>query len=335
MIYKIQDELRFGANISLLEEIPVGNWLLSQDEHTKEFFLVHQPDFKLPEKIYGNEEKMAQRYIDTFNRVNNNVGVLFTGQKGNGKSLTAKLVCQLLKKPVIIITQPFIGEAFQNFLGSMTQEVAVFIDEFEKVYPEDDNKQENFLPILDGVFQSKKLFLFTSNSMNINPFLKNRPGRIRYLRKYEGLEMSVMQEIIDDRLENKEHKEPLRQLLNILSNVSMDVLLHLIEEINFYDETPLETVRMMNIQVEHSEFDVLMYLNGKRRTAKVHYNPLTVKYIYINYKETDDRGESRWKWFEKEAEDFDIQAVDGEFIFKDADNNKLIFTASKPFEFNL
>lgn len=335
MIYKIQDELRFGANIELLDKIPVGNWLLSQDEHTKEFFLVQQPNFKLPTKIYGKEEDLAQRYIDTFTRIDRNVGVLLTGQKGNGKSLNAKIICNMSNLPVIIITQPFVGEKFQSFLGGMTQEVVVFIDEFEKVYPEDDNKQEDFLPILDGVFQTKKLFLFTSNSMAINKFLKSRPGRIRYLRKFEGLESSVIDEIISDRLKNSEHKKELKELLNILCNVSMDVLLHLIEEINFYDEPPLETVRKMNIQVEHSEFDVLMYINGKRRTAKIHYNPLTVKYLYINYKDENDRGETRWKWFEKPTEDFDIQAVDGEFIFKDTENNKLIFTASKPFEFSL
>ncbi|MDC7248619.1 MAG: AAA family ATPase [Sphaerochaetaceae bacterium] len=263
------------------------------------------------------------------------MGVLLTGDKGNGKSLTAKMICQKSGLPVIMVTQPFVGEAYQNFLGTMKQEVVVFYDEFEKVYPEEDKKQEEFLPILDGIFQSKKLFLFTTNSLEINQFLMNRPGRIRYLRKYRGLEKDVVKEVIKDKLEDKDREKELMELVNILSNISMDVLLHIIEEMNLYNESPLESVRMLNVQVEHSEFDVLMYIKGKRHIAKIHYNPLTTKYIWVSYKEVDERDNVRWRYFEKESDEFDIQAVDGEFIFQDKEGNKLIFTASKPFEFSL
>lgn len=334
MIYKTQDQLRFGADITLLEEIPVGIWLLLQDELTKEFYLERQPNFTLPDKIYGNEKAIALRYLETFRKVSKNTGVLLTGQKGNGKSLTAKIVCQSSTLPVILITQPFVGEVFQSFLGSMKQEVIIFIDEFEKVYSED-KQQEEFLPILDGVFESKKLFLFTSNSMRINDFLKNRPGRIRYLRKYRGLTPDVIDEIIEDKLEDKTKKEALIQLVHVLSNISMDVLLHLIEELNFYGETPLEAVRTMNIQVEHTEFDVMMYIDGKRRTSKIYYNPLTVKRIYLSYREKDERDMERWRYYEGDTDQMKVEAVNGDFIFSDKKGNEFTFTASKPFEFNL
>lgn len=335
MIFRKQNELRFGADVHLLEDIPVANWLLLFDDIRKEYYLEEQLPFELPEKIYGEEEALTDRYVNTYNKKDTNMGVLLTGDKGNGKSLTAKMICIKSKLPVIMVTQPFVGEAYQNFLGSMKQEVVLFYDEFEKVYPQEEKKQEEFLPILDGIFQSKKLFLFTTNSMEINEFLMNRPGRIRYLRKYRGLEKPVIKEVISDTLENKEHEKSLMELINILSNISMDVLIHIIDEMNLYDEAPLDAVRHLNVQVEHSEFDVLMFINGKRHMGKIHYNPLTVKHIWVSYKETDDRNNTRWKYYEKDIDEFDVQAIDGEFIFKDRDDNKLIFTASKPFEFSL
>lgn len=115
----------------------------------------------------------------------------------------------------------------------------------------------------------------------------------------------------------------------------MDVLLTLIQEVNLYDITPLEAVRMLNIQVEHNEFDVLMFLNGKRHITKVNYNPLISKYIYIAYKEVRDNGEDRWRYYEREKDEFDIQSGDGEFRFKDREGNEIIFTPSKSFEFSL
>lgn len=336
MIYRIQDELRFGADISLMEELPLGNWLLMFDEPRNEFYLKKQPDFDdLPKKLYGDDEKVAKIYLKTFESLKKNMGVLLTGQKGGGKSTMAKLICNLSNQPTILITQPFVGDLFKSFLSSITQHVNVFVDEFEKVYPDEEKKQEEFLTILDGVFQSKKLFIFTANSMSINQFLKNRPGRIRYLRKYGGLEKAVIKEIIADLLENSKHENDLISLTNLLSSVSMDVLLTLIQEVNLYDITPLEAVRMLNIQVEHNEFDVLMFLNGKRHITKINYNPLISKYIYIAYKEVRDNGEDRWRYYEREKDEFDIQSGDGEFRFKDREGNEIIFTPSKSFEFSL
>lgn len=335
MIYKTQNQLRFGKNITLLKKIPVGVWLLVQDELTKEFYLEKQADFTLPDKIYGKEEEVAERYLSTFNKSTKNEGILLTGEKGNGKTLMAKVICNKSNLPVILITQPFTGDSFQSFLGALKQQLVVFIDEFEKIYKDDAGQQLDFLSILDGVFESKKLFVFTSNSMQINDFLKNRPNRIRYLRRYRGLSRDVVEEIIEDKLENKEHKKELIEIVDLLSNVSMDVLLTLIQEINYYDEAPIKAVRMMNIQVEHSEFDVLMYIEGKKRVSKVYYNPLTMKRLYVTYKEEDDRGRMRHSYYEEATDQMTLLATNGEFIFTDKKGNELRFTASTPFEFNL
>lgn len=336
MIYNIRDEYRFGSDIKTFKKIPVNNYIVLQDEYSKEFYLKTIDSFTLPKKIYGKEEEIADRYLKSFNKSNKNMGVLLTGLKGSGKTLLAKILSEKSKLPVILVTQPFSGEDFQDFLSSLKQKVIVLVDEFEKVYA-DDEKQQQLLPVLDGVFETKIMFILTSNTLNVNEFLKNRPGRIRYLRQYDGLEKDTMNEIIDDLLEDKEKKNELIDVLNILSSVSIDVLLHLIQEMNDYDETAKESIRHLNIQVEHTTFDVRMYINNKLHYSKVNYNPLTSKYIYLTYKYQDDRDPSRDRWghYERDTDEMTIQCINGEFEFKDRDGNKIVFTPSKPFQFSI
>jgi hypothetical protein len=339
MILKENNRLTFSGDLEIIKEIPVGNWLLMFDEKRSEYILEKQDDFILPNKIYGEEEKVAERYLNTFKNKDGNLGILLTGIKGNGKSLMAKLVCNLSNLPVIIITQSFNGESFQNFLSSIKQEIVVFVDEFEKVYKDDkdgNSTQEELLPILDGVFQSKKLFLFTTNTLEINQFLKNRPGRIYYLRKYFGLDKKVIEEVIQDKLKDKTQKSELMNLLDLLGSVSMDVLDKLIQEMNLYNEPATTAIKYLNIQIEHNEFDVLMYIKGKRHVSKIYYNPITSNYVYVSYKENDEKsGDSRWRYYEAEKEDLTMEVVNSEFVFKDREGNKLIFTPSKTEEFQL
>lgn len=335
MILRTQNKLYFGREFEVLDTIPQGVWLLMFDELKKEYYLEKQADFTFPEKIYGDEEETALRPVRTFKRKNSNIGVLLTGTKGNGKTLTAKLICKYAEQPTILVTQPFLGEGFQNFLSTIQQEVSIYIDEFEKVYKKEEGHQEEFLHILDGVFQGKKLFIFTTNSPEINTFLKNRPGRIRYYKEYEGLDKKVIEEVIDDLLEDKSKKQEVIEITWLLGSTSMDVLLNLIDEMNAYGEPARVAINRLNIQVEHSEFDVLMFLNGKRFVSKIHYNPLTSKYIWIGYRDETSNGEPRFRYYEKEVEEMTIQSNNGEFIFKDLEGNELTFTPSKSFKFKI
>ncbi|MCA9749413.1 MAG: AAA family ATPase, partial [Romboutsia sp.] len=278
-IVNIEDRFYIEKDVKVEDKLEKGVYLLHKNEHSSEHFLQKLNDFNLPEKIYGDEQKIVDRYLNTFSMSNKNMGVLLTGLKGNGKSLTAKLLSKTSDLPTILITECYKGVEFKQFLQDLKQEAIILIDEFEKIYTNEDNNQEEFLSILDGVFENKKLFIFTTNTLDINQFLKNRPNRIRYLREYDGLEKPIILEIIDDLLENKSKKKELIEVLNILSSVSMDVLLHLIQEMNYYEESARQAVKHLNIQVEHTTFDVRLYFNGKLYHSKVNYNPLTSKYI--------------------------------------------------------
>ncbi len=282
MWIKQENELSFTAsNIEALSEIPKGNWLLKYNQ-IKGFFLERTPEFKFPKKIYGDSEKIAARYLNTFSNQNNNLGVLLTGLKGTGKSVTAKLTCGKSNLPVILITEPFTGDGFKSFLSNISQEAVIFIDEFEKVYFNEE-LQNSFLSILDGIFEGKKMFIFTSNEKNkINHYMINRPGRVHYLKEYDALDSSIINDVINDNLKNKANTEGLLEVLNILSNVTMDMLISLIKEMNLYDEQARESIRFLNLRPERTSYDFNIYQNNIRIGGSyIDFHPLTLQNLSL------------------------------------------------------
>jgi len=147
MFYQIDDSIHIGEGIKTFRKLPKGNLLVMQNEVTKKFYLKKLEDFELPERIYGDLEKCADRYINTFNNSNKNTGVLLSGMKGGGKSLTAEICAVKSDLPTLWITQPFVGDEFLYFLSSIKQECIVLMNEFEKTYKEED--QEQLLSVLD------------------------------------------------------------------------------------------------------------------------------------------------------------------------------------------
>lgn len=283
MWVKQENELTFTASpIEALEEIPVGNWLLKFNLQ-KGYFLEKSPEFRMPKKIYGDSEKLAQRYLNTFSERSNNLGILLTGLKGTGKSITAKITCKNSNLPVILITEPFTGDGFKSFLSNITQPVIVFIDEFEKVYF-DTALQNSFLSILDGIFEGKKMFLFTSNEKKkINEYLINRPGRVHYLKEYNALEEALIHDVVDDNLIIKEHKEELMDVIGILTDVTMDMLISLIGEMNLYEESARESIRLLNLRPESKNYDVEVFNKNNVRigSGTINHHPLVSENLHI------------------------------------------------------
>ena len=304
-----------------------NNFLLKNTP--KGFTLELQPEFVLPKKVYGDLDSVVSRVLTTFKDESSNVGVLFSGIKGNSKTTTAKTLCIESGLSVIMITEPYTGADFKAFLSSLKQEVVIFIDEFEKVYHTDELQQE-FLSILDGLFDKKKLFLFTSNSADINSYLRNRPSRIYYHFKYDNLESNVVDEIIENELEDKEFEPDLRAVLQILGSVSIDVLLKFIAEVNRFSKSPKELIKGMNIEIEQTNFSVIMIVNGERAETTCKFNPLVREEFFLTYQ--DEKG--RHKWFEGNFNDYTMYTKGASFVYENT-QNKLVFTPFKPFKFSL
>lgn len=210
--------------------------------------------FPLPEKIYGVHSKMINRIYKTYNTLENNLGCIFDGIKGTGKSVTAELICNELNLPVIVITSPYSG--IDSFVGTIDQEVIIFVDEFEKIFSNDIlQKKESsettmLLSLTDGVSKSfyKRLFIFTSNSPGFSDKFIDRPGRIRYIKTFGNLEVSTIEEIVDDLLENKDFRSDAIKFISSLNLITIDIVKSIIQEINIHDEPPKEFEDVFNVR---------------------------------------------------------------------------------------
>lgn len=250
-------------DLKLSKEVPVGVWKLSCAQFVG--FFLEETEIKLSHgKIYGDAQNIADHVVEAFekNDSNKNLGVLFSGEKGLGKTLTTRLILEKFygKKPIIIISEYINGmtDFISNFKGCI-----ILMDEFEKfmggnINCEDENgitKQETFLSIFDGNTNcSGNLFLLTVNSTyKLDDNLKSRPGRIRYHYKFTSENATVVRNYCNDNLNNKEIIEDIVTTLGEAGFVSMDILSSFVDELNkFPDKKPSEVLKYFNIETENS-----------------------------------------------------------------------------------
>jgi hypothetical protein len=223
--------------------------------------------FDLPEKFYGDVFEKTKRVLGTYSDRQTSTGVLFVGEKGSGKSLTSKYICNSLVDiniPTIIISNAFGNSKFCEFIKNIDQDCVILIDEFEKLYPHksydssdidcepdssDSNSSQNgLLSLFDGVFSSRKLFILTANNRHkISPYLLNRPGRLYYLFEYSGLTSEFVEDYCQDKLVNKSHMTKILAITSLFESFTFDMLQGLVEEMNRFDIPPEEAIEGMNI----------------------------------------------------------------------------------------
>ena len=239
-----------GNSLDIQESLPAGNYTVKF--HPMEGFSLEEVDqFRMPDKVYGDCLSNADRIVNTFMQRDGNTGVLLTGEKGSGKTLLARQVAIQSGLPVIIINSDHSGDDFNSFLSSITQPCIVFLDEFEKTYSRE--KQEKILTLLDGTYQSRKLFLLTSNDKyRIDNNMRNRPGRIFYLIEFGGLEEEFIVEYCRDNLKDQSYVPDMIRVSLLFDIFNFDLLTAFVEESNRYGENPKSLVKLLNAKPEYS-----------------------------------------------------------------------------------
>lgn len=241
---------------SVTDTLPLGNYML-QFNPMQGFYLKQINIFELPEKIYGKPKEFCERILKTYNILNESTGVFLSGLKGTGKTVTAKVLALMSGLPIINISEDYskMGSSFVNFLHSLPNKNAIFIDEFEKVYPNIESRNV-FLSILDGNFTSNNLYILTSNSSSIGEYFRNRLKRIRYHKDYNNIEDSILNEVLDDLLTNKEFKQDIINTVKSSGIVTMDIIISLIQEVNIHNLPASELVKELNIHSESVTFNI-------------------------------------------------------------------------------
>lgn len=355
-------------SMDLHEQLPAGNYVVKMDPFDN-FFIEQIEDFDTPSKLYGDTTRNTDRIINSFWNRDKSTGVMLVGEKGSGKTLLSKNICIELAKqsvPTIVINAPWHGDKFNTLIQSIEQPCVVLFDEFEKVY--NSEEQEALLTLLDGIYSSKKLFMLTSNDKwRVDQHMRNRPGRIFYMVNFTGLDADFIREYCDDNLQNQKHTETIVNIASVFSAFNFDMLKAMVEEMNRYNETPQEAMRILNVK---AEFDggasyKMEILKGDRvadRTSPTTWNgaPLSSKEICVSFwfkskkKSVDtpkalgipvpavsnvieiDEGDEDDGWHEREFTNDDLVKFNnktGQFIFE-KDGITMILLKESPKYFN-
>lgn len=219
--------------------------------------------FEFNFKIYElGCEKMLQTIRKTwesevFVRGEKNLGVIFNGLKGTGKTLSAKLLCNALDLPVVIVQYPY--EGLVNFLQSLCFECIVFIDEAEKTFKKGED-DDVLLRLIDGVYnQTRKLYILTTNQLTLNDNLLGRPGRIRYHFEFGNLLPKAVKDYLDDNLlpEYVDQRKSILEQVDLLEISTIDILKALVDEVNIHGRLPES--QCLNIPTAKHAFEILEF----------------------------------------------------------------------------
>ena len=259
-------------------------------------------------KVYGTEGKAINDHIihtwnsDVFQKSGKNLGVIFNGLKGTGKTIAAKQLCNRLGLPTIVVSKPVDG--LLEFIQALNFEAAVLIDEAEKTF---DEESEILLKMIDGVYNHRrKLYILTTNELTLDDNLIGRPGRIRYVKQFGNLELDVINEVIADTLEDKSLSDGLIKLVNSLEISTIDILKSLIEECNITGRIPdpnLFNVPLSNLKLRlqrFSDLDEVRFEDVEKFIVENKPESMPIEQ-WMDIKKDDGKDDSTWQSFiEKE-----------------------------------
>lgn len=214
-------------------------------------------EMNMPPKVYQTKKDklFVDRVIQNYHKANKNTtGVLLTGDKGTGKSVTAKIIATKANLPVIIINPETEEKLLEDFFKEFDTPVCILFDEVDKNF-----HTRNMLTFLDGMHKTaKKLVIMTANNEDeLSNFIKNRCSRIRYYRHYnmENDAREYAELICDSKgIENKE--EVVNFIVSKIKYPSIDNISSFIDEVIFTKDLDLsldEVLEFMNINVGESE----------------------------------------------------------------------------------
>lgn len=210
-------------------------------------------------KIYdlGVEDTMqkveATWNSDVFIRGNKNLGIIFNGLKGTGKTIASKILSNRMNMPIVVVNAAYDG--LLNFIQSLCFECVVLIDEAEKTFHE---RGDVLLKMIDGVYnESRKLYILTTNRLSIDENLLGRPGRIRYIKQFGNLTAKAVADYIKDNLQDLGKTDMILDIVDVLEISTIDILKSIVDEVNIHGE--INENSLLNIPKANYKIDVIRF----------------------------------------------------------------------------
>lgn len=245
--YKIGNKVTFKPITDGLEySLENGKvYTIEIDRYSDEITFTLAPDFQMPDKVYETPEdsKFIHKVLHYYGKTaDGTTGVMLSGLKGSGKTIMAKSIALKSNLPIILIDKGFRPSMLVKLFNRLSDtEACILMDEIDKLG--EDYDDDYLLKILDGANTcGKKLILCTCNEADdISEYLKDRCSRIRYWKEFSEISASMIQNILEDKLNDKEEIKPLTDfILTNFSCISFDNISSFVDEVNDYPNDTFE-----------------------------------------------------------------------------------------------
>lgn len=283
----------FNNAITTYDQLPPKTYRVDYDPETRIFSLLEAHDFEIPEtKIYGQHLDKVKKVLNSMDKMNRNLGVILSGDKGIGKSLFSKCLGLKARKkgiPVILVNE--YHEGIANFLEEIEQTVMILFDEYDKTFDEKKhNCQAEMLSLFDGVSARKKLFVITCNEIqSLSQYLINRPGRFHYHFRFLYPTADEIRDYMEDKLD-KQYYDEIENVIafSVRMNLNYDCLRSIAFELNnglkfqqaINDLNIIRISQYKNIKII-VEFENQATLSGKIKEWQLYDNTITDMSIYL------------------------------------------------------
>lgn len=242
------------------------------------------------------------------------------------KTVTAKVLCNYLQLPVILV-QSMGGDTNDKLIKYLSTAIdfdcIFFFDEYEKEFKD----SSDVLSFMDGTYNSiyRKVFLLTTNELNVDPNLLGRPSRIRYKKSFDNLSEETTRELLNDILDDKTAIEKVIELTHSMNIITIDLIKAIATEINIHGIESLPEIKE-TFNIEFSKFTYL-YRVIQISHCNIDLTPENIKDLlqtYHDYKElkkkdwdkqSDEERQFISTWSSRFSDDFDSTTEDKEFKY--------------------
>ena len=258
--------------------------------------------FTFDYKLYGLNQKFIDYVLKTYENTTGNLGVLLDGIKGTGKTVTAKELCNHLQLPVILVQS--MGDSNDKLIKYLSTTInfncIFFFDEYEKEF----KNSSDVLSFMDGTYNSiyRKIFLLTTNELNVDPNLLGRPSRIRYKKSFNNLSEEVTREILNDILEDKTAIEKVIELTHSMNIITIDLIKAIATEINIHGVEALPDIKE-TFNIEFSRF-TYMYREVQVGHCDLKFTPENIKSILKAFYKFKEIKKKDWEKYTREERKF-------------------------------
>ena len=262
--------------------------------------------FMFDYKLYGLNKKFINYVLKTYENTTGNLGVLLDGIKGTGKTVVAKELCNRLQLPVILV-QSMGSDTNDKLIKYLSTAIdfdcIFFFDEYEKEFKD----SSDVLSFMDGTYNSiyRKIFLLTTNELNVDSNLLGRPSRIRYKKSFGNLSEEVTRELLNDILEDKTAIEKVIELTHSMNIITIDLIKAIATEINIHGIESLPDIKE-TFNIEFSSFAYL-YKEIQLRHCDLKFTPENIDNILKTYNKYKELKKKDWEKYSDEEKMFNAE----------------------------